>query len=166
MIDSEGKHIPHKFIDITYFFMQRIENKKILTTDRLKDVVPEIDWDKGSSGILLSPEIAEKLAMEVANQLLHAKEDHNLKFAEYEQQKGIIEDIVGYLCPQFKSRLYQDGKLCKEYADKLANGETFETNKTTINYDPQEVTSKSSIADIAILKKRRWERALRGMPFY
>lgn len=71
MMDSKGKLIPRTFIDIVYLFMQRIEKKMILTADRLEEVVPQIDWDKGSSGILLSPETDEKLALEVANQLLH-----------------------------------------------------------------------------------------------
>lgn len=37
--------------------------------------MPEIDWYKGSSDILLSPETAEKLALEVANQLLHVNRE-------------------------------------------------------------------------------------------
>lgn len=163
MMDRKGRLVPHKFIDITYFFMQRIEKKMILTADRLKEVVPEIDWNKGSSGILLSPETAEKLALEVANQLLHATEDANLKFAEYEEKKGVIEDIVGYLCPQFKTRLYESKRMEEQYAEKISEGATFEVAETTIRYNSEHVNDTSSIEDIAVLEKRRCTRILRGM---
>ncbi len=164
MLDYKGCLIPRKFIDITYFFMQRIEDKMILTADRLKEVIPEIDWEKGHSGVLLSPEVAEKLALEVANQLLHTDEDKNLKFDEYNEKKWVIKDIVGYLCPQLKQRLYNNGRLCEDYRKRLTNGEErFEATKTTIDYDPQNVTEGTSIESIATLDKRRCTRILRGM---
>lgn len=162
-MDYKGRLIPRKFIDITYLFMQRIEKKMILTADRLKEVVPEIDWDKGSSGILLSPDTAEKLALEVANQLLHAKEDADLNFAAYEEKKGVIEDIVGYLCPQFKTRLYENKRMDEQYAKDISEGGTFEVSETTIRYDSEYVTDTSSIEGIAVLEKRRSTRILRGM---
>ncbi len=163
MEDYKGRKLPRKFIDITYFFMQNIENKMILTANRLKEVVPEIDWDKGPSGILLSPEVAEKLAMEVANQLLHAEEDENLKFAEYEEKQGIIEDIVGYLCPRFKQRLYESNRIDKQYQEMLKDENAFNVTDATIKYDEQKATTNTSIEDIAILEKRRCTRILRGM---
>lgn len=39
------------------------------------EVMPEIDWYKGSSDILLSSEMSEKLALEAANQLLHVNRE-------------------------------------------------------------------------------------------
>jgi hypothetical protein len=64
------------YADILVLCFQQPEKTGILKADDLKRVVPEIDWDKGSSGVLIEEKIAEKLAFFIAENLLSLGEDN------------------------------------------------------------------------------------------
>ena len=50
-------------------FMHKIEKTNVLTSDKLIQAIPEVDWLHGHSGELLSVESAEKLGMLLFNEL-------------------------------------------------------------------------------------------------
>ena len=62
------------YADLHILAFQQPEKTGILKADDLKKAIPEIDWDKGSSGVLIEENIAEKLALFIAESLLSVGE--------------------------------------------------------------------------------------------
>jgi len=155
MIDDNGKLISpnHRWIDLEYIFMQRIEKKLLLTADKLSKIVPKIDWEKGHSGILLTPGTAEKLALAIGNELLHAEDDENLVFDSFCGKEDVISSSVGYLCPKLKKSLLEKNRVDEEVKKDLKKGEKIAITDLSVRYDVKDVKPDTKLEDILYVTK-------------
>lgn len=107
---ENGKMSKSHYCELTIQFMHRIEKTSLLTIDKLTKAIPEIDWLKGHSGELLSVESAEKIGLLMFKELCRIKENNDIFFDSYNKQKHVLCDILTYMCPKLKTRLYVKGK--------------------------------------------------------
>lgn len=92
-------------------FMHKIEKTNVLTSDKLIQAIPEVDWLHGHSGELLSVESAEKLGMLLFHELRKLDDsDMNVYFDSYNEQQYVLKDILTFMCTELKNRLYEKGK--------------------------------------------------------
>ena len=92
------------YADIHVLAFQQPEKTGILKADDLKKAIPEIDWDKGSSGVLIEEEVAEKLALFIAESLLSIGEENcnNDNIAVCNGNGGVwtlVCSLLSRLCP-------------------------------------------------------------------
>lgn len=148
MYDDNGIQMGAYWVDVEYLFMQRIEKKHLLTSDRLSKIAPEIDWTKGHSGILLSEDAAEKLALAIGNELLHADEDENLVFHYFEERSGSIVTFISYLCPKLKQQLIDNNQINNDVQKDKENGTMKSITDLSVNYDTNAVLPDAKLEDI------------------
>ncbi|EGN57434.1 hypothetical protein PRBRB14_22050 [Hallella multisaccharivorax DSM 17128] len=137
--------LPGRFIKLTYQFIQDIDKQRAFTSDELSEVLPNIDWDHGHSGVQLSIEDSEKLALYLGNMMLHMKEDKYITYDSYEEKHYVICDMITYLCPQLKERLLKEGKIADGY--KPAK----EITDIGVNYIENAVKENTCLEDILFL---------------
>ena len=107
---EDGTLTKRKFFQTVVEYMHRIEKTGLMTSDRLIEAVPEVDWLHGHSGELLSVENAEKLGLFLVNELKDVEENDDIYFDSYNQKQYVIGDILTFMCPQLKKRLLDLGK--------------------------------------------------------
>jgi hypothetical protein len=161
---DDGTRLPRRFVDTVVQFMQRIEKKRILTKDTLCKSVPEIDWEKGHSGVLLSAETSERLALAVGNELLHAKGDADLVFDSFDEQRGVICDMVGYLCPTLKRRLIEENRVNEEVRKDLKKKKKIAITDLSVEYSEKDVRPDARLEDILYVTYVGIELITKGEP--
>ncbi len=60
-IDWSGQDHPTRYMDMDFETIVNPTTDKVLPTAKLATAIPEIDWTRGKSGRIVSPEIASKL---------------------------------------------------------------------------------------------------------
>ena len=109
--ENEDGHLTKStFFETAPMFMHRIEKTHLLTAEKLNREIPEVDWEHGHSGEMISVEAAEKLAMLVGRELMFQEDNDDLKFDEFSQKPYVISDFMGYLCPKLKQHFIDIGK--------------------------------------------------------
>ena len=139
------------YADIHVLAFQQPEKTGILKADDLKKVIPEIDWDKGPSGILIEENIAEKLALFIAESLLSIGEENcnNDNIAVCSGNGGcwtLVCSLLSQLCPATLAELQktQEPILATErcrvpdYLDKIV-------------YDEEAIKAGKSLKDSLVL---------------
>lgn len=149
---KDGRMSKSHYFEIDYTFMNHCEKTGILTAQRLNEVIPEVDWEHGHSGELLSVDAGEKLALFIGNELLHAEEGDNLVIDDFEQKPYVIGDTVGFLCPELKRKLRKAGKTTDECF--YESGRPRQINDLLVHYDNEKVTPGCRLEDILYLKRK------------
>ena len=98
-----------------------IEKTGILTIDRLQTAVPEVDWLHGHSGEILSVESAEKLGLFLVGELKKIDRGDDLFFDFYYDKKGVLENIMTFMCPNLKKRLKAAGRIANKRLRNINN---------------------------------------------
>lgn len=107
---EDGKLSRSRFFETDVEYMHRIEKTGLMTTDRLMQAVPDVDWLHGHSGELLSVDNAEKLGLFIVNELKNVEENDDIYFDSYNQKRYVLADILTFMCPELKKRLIAMGK--------------------------------------------------------
>lgn len=115
--DKNGKLSRSHYIECTVMYMHRLENTGILSAEKLRQVIPEIDWLHGHAGELLSVENAEKLGLLLVDELRKVDENDDVFFDTYNQKKYVLADILTFMCPNLKKRLLKNGKCNSDRKD-------------------------------------------------
>ena len=125
-----------------------------LSAAELEKIIPEIEWHKGHSGVLIEDAaIVEKLILTIVKKVCPIRKPNTLIAYEQEEENQMIEGLGDYirdLCPVFKKRVIESKKLI--YRD-FKEGETVEDNFIDIEFD--EKLSKSlpeNVSDEDLIK--------------
>ena len=149
---DNGKQSQRHFFDLDCLFLQKPEKTGLLTASRLNEAVPEVDWEHGHSGELLSVENGEKLVLFFGNELLHAEENEDLVFDSFECKQYVIGDLVGFLSPELKRKLRKNGRTTPDCF--LKSGRSKQINDLSVKYDEADITPGCKLEDILYLVER------------
>ncbi len=123
----------------------------ILKAADLKKVIPEIDWDKDPSGVLIEEDTAEKLALFIAESLLSIGEENcnNDNIAVCSGNGGcwtLVCSLLSQLCPATLAELQKTQEpilatercLVPDYLDEIV-------------YDEEAIKAGKSLKDSLVL---------------
>lgn len=108
--NEDGTKSRSHFFDTDFLFMQDIDKTGKLTADVLRREIPDVDWEHGHSGELLSVEQGEKLGRLILNELLSVENSAAFQYDDFEEKKYVLSDIVTFLCPKLKTELLNAGR--------------------------------------------------------
>lgn len=151
---ATGELLKGHYVDTTWQFIQDIERRKAFTAAKLQQVLPAIDWHHGHSGIQLSEDDAETLALFLGNEMLHLRESKTLLFDDYEQRHYVITSMITYLCPKLKCDLLAQGRFTNPMIPQKA------ITDVGVNYDDKLVKADTRLEDILTLEKINGELVL------
>lgn len=108
-----------------------------LSAEELEKIVPEIEWHKGHSGVLVEDkDIVEKLILTLIKKVSHIKKANTQIAYEQEDDNPMISARMGNyirdLCPTFKKRVIESKKLI--YRD-FKEGEFVEESFIDFEFD-------------------------------
>ena len=108
-----------------------------LSAGELEKIIPEIEWHKGHSGVLVEDaDVVEKLILTIVKKVCPIKEANRLIAYEQEDDNQMISARLGNyirdLCPNFKKRVIEAKKLI--YRD-FKEGEVVEDGFIDIEFD-------------------------------
>ncbi len=138
-MDEKGKKTKTRFIETAVMYMHRIENTGILSSERLADQIPEVDWLHGHAGELLSVEVAEKLGILMVDELRKVDDNKDVYFDDYNQKKYVLQDILTFMCPELKKRLLSMGR-CE-------NNGINDINELAVKIDDEEYQKWNKLED-------------------
>ena len=131
-----------RYFQIAPMFMQRIERTHLLTAEKLNREIPEVNWEHGHSGEMLSVEVTEKLALFVGKELMFQEDNEDLKFDEFQQKPYVIGDFLGYLCPKLKQKFIDEGNVTEDAVPKKG------VNHNSLKFDADLVAPGVSLEEV------------------
>lgn len=108
-----------------------------LSAAEFEKLVPEIDWHRGHSGVLVESETAEKLVLNLVEKTAHLRKPTEKIAFEQVNDGDMIEGLERYLselCPKFKSKVIKEKKMI--YRDFKA-GESIEDAFVELEFDAE-----------------------------
>lgn len=119
-----------------------------LSATELEKIVPEIEWHKGHSGVVVEDaNVVEKLILTIVKKVCLIRKPNTQIAYECEGDNQMIEDLGDYirdLCPVFKKRIIESKKLT--YRD-FNEGEFVEEDFIDFKFD--EKLSESLSGDVS-----------------
>ena len=108
-----------------------------LSAAELEKIIPEIEWHKGHSGVLVEDkDVAEKLILTLIKKVCHIKKPNTQIAYEQEDDNQMISARLGNyirdLCPSFKKKVIESKKLI--YRD-FKEGEFVEESFIDFEFD-------------------------------
>lgn len=133
-LEYEDGHVGRtRYFETVPMFMHRIEKTGLLTAEKLNREIPEVNWEHGHSGEMLSVEAAEKLGLLIGRELMFQEDGEDLKFEEFSQKPYVISDFLGYLCPQLKQKFIDEGKVTEHAVpEKGVNHNSFKFHEELV----------------------------------
>ena len=125
-----------------------------LSAAELEKIIPEIEWHKGHSGVLIEDAtVVEKLILTIVKKVCSIRKPNTLIAYEREDDNQMIENLGDYirdLCPVFKKRVIESKKLT--YRD-FKEGEVVEDSFIDFEFDKKLVGSLSeNVSDEDLIK--------------
>ena len=125
-----------------------------LSATELEKIVPEIEWHKGHSGVLIEDAtVVEKLILAIVKKVCPIRKPNTLLAYEQEEENQMIEDLGNYirdLCPVLKKRVIDSKKLT--YRD-FKEGEVVEEDFIDFEFDEKLAESLSeNVSDEDLIK--------------
>ncbi len=125
-----------------------------LSAAELEKIVPEIEWHKGHSGVLIEDAaVVEKLILAIVKKVCPIRKTNTLLAYEQEEENQMIEDLGNYirdLCPVLKKRVIDSKKLT--YRD-FKEGEVVEEDFIDFEFDEKLAESLSeNVSDEDLIK--------------
>ena len=125
-----------------------------LSAVELEKIIPEIEWHKGHSGVLVEDTaVVEKLILTIVKKVCPIREPNTLIAYECEGDNQMIEDLGDYirdLCPVFKKRVIESKKLT--YRD-FKEGEVVEESFIDFEFDNKlSKTLPENVSDEDLIK--------------
>ena len=139
---------------IMYCMLNRLKTS-ILSAAELEQAIPEIDWHKGHSGVLVPEKTAEKVVLQLMQKTLYlSKPDDAISFTASRRKYPLAPAFARFingLCPAFKEKIISSSKLTYK---NFKEGETVDPMLIDISsakFNKASLTEGSSLDDIARL---------------